>query len=141
MLVIGRAMDLLRLMRAFRAVRKIVGRTEHVSRAVLGPLILLATSVHVFVYCGMLLWGGSITVGQTQGVPPFYDLNNFNTYPSGVLTMFNILIVNDWYAIAGVFLTVSARWVVFSYFIIANLFLVCTILNVITAFFVGGTYN
>jgi len=80
-------------------------------------------------------------VGQTQGVSPYYDLNNFNTYSSGMLTMFNVLIVNDWYAIANVFLTVSRPAVVFTFFIGANLYLYCIILNVMTAFFVEGAYQ
>ena len=55
-LVIGRAMDLLRVMRLFSTVREIVRRTRQVSRAVIGPLVVLSASVHVLVYLGMSLY-------------------------------------------------------------------------------------
>ena len=94
--------------------------------------------MHIFVYLGTALWGGLITVGQTPGITPFYDLNNFNSYSSGMLTIFNLLIGNDWNVIAGVFLTVSSPEVVFPFFMGANFFLSCILLNVVTAFFVEG---
>lgn len=53
--------------------------------------------------------------------------------------MFQILTVNDWYAIANVFLLAnrnSAQFVVYLFFIIANLICVSIMLNVLTAFFV-----
>jgi hypothetical protein len=101
--------------------------------------MVLLTHINIFVYIGMALWHGKVIVGQSpENVPQYYDLNNFNSYVSGVLTVCNILIVNDWNAIAKVFIGISPRWVVMWYFMAANLILVCVLLNVVLAFFIGG---
>ena len=53
--------------------------------------------------------------------------------------MFQVLVVNDWHAIAEVFLHASRCShpdIVYPFFIVGNLFGVSILLNVITAFFV-----
>lgn len=139
-ILIGRAIDMIRIMRFFQIFRDVVRRTSDVVPALAGPLVLLVTTLHVFVYVGMSLWGGEIKVGKHEGVlTELYDLNNFNSYQEGTVTMFQILAVNDWYAIAEVFLFAtrnSSVYIVYPYFIIANLVCVSIMLNVLTAFFV-----
>jgi len=45
----------------------------------------------------MRIWEGAVTIGlHNDTITPLYNLNNFNGYPSGLLTMFNIFVVNDW---------------------------------------------
>jgi hypothetical protein len=139
LLVISRVVDLIRIFRSIPAFQNVIKRANEVFSVLLGPLILLSLYIHVFVYIGLLLWGGKVIVGQSpNGVPANYDLNNFNSYGSGLVTVWNIMIVNDWPSIAKVFIGISPRWVVICYFICANLILVCLLLNVLTAFFVGG---
>lgn len=68
------------------------------------------------------------------------DLNNFNEYSSGLLTMFNIFVVNNWQEIANVYLFAekfNSPYIVYLFFISANLLGVSILLNVLTAFFVG----
>lgn len=134
--------DMIRVMRLSRIFRFIVKRSGEVLPAIIGPLALVLSSLHFFTYTGMLLWGGAISVGQNDGrVTPLYDLNNFNSYFSGLLTMFNIFVVNDWQTIAEVYLVAdrfSNPYIVYTFFIGANLLGVCILLNVLTAFFVGA---
>lgn len=55
--------------------------------------------------------------------------------------MFNVLIINDWHAIAEVFLYASAHseaFIVYLFFIGANLCTVSILLNCVIAFFVGA---
>lgn len=137
-LVIGRCIDMVRLIRGVPSFHNIVKGTKGMFSVVIGPVIVLVTSMHVFVYIGMALWGGKIVVGQTSMAPQYYDLNNFNSYGSGFFTICNILVVNDWIAIVNVFADVSPRWVIMFYFISANMILVSVLLNVVLAFFVGG---
>lgn len=142
LLIISRVVDLVQLFRSIPAFQNVIKRANEVFSVLLGPLILLSFYVHVFIYIGMLLWGSRVIVGQApEGVPKNYDLNNFNSYGSGLVTVWNIMIVNDWPSIANVFIGISPRWVVICYFICANLVLVSLLLNVLTAFFVGGKYN
>ena len=145
LLLTGRAIDLIRIMRFFRIFRAMVRRSGDVIFALTGQLALIAASIHLFDYLGIALWAGAIVPG-TYGnkIIPHYDLNNFNTYTNGLVTMFNILVVNDWYAIANVYqyaLRHSNPWIVYPFFIIANLICVNILLNCLTAFFVGGMFN
>lgn len=108
--------------------------------ALAGPIILVVTTLHLFVYSGIVLWGGAVEVGQHPGqIEDLYDLNNFNSYAEGAVTMFQVLVVNDWHAIAHVFLFAdrcSSPYIVFPFFIAGNLIGVSIMLNVLTAFFV-----
>ncbi len=93
--------------------------------------------MHCIVHVGIALWGNLITVGSTQGIEPFYDVQNFNSFSSGMLTVFNIVIGNDWNAIVAVFLTISSPTIVYPFFMAARE-LSCILVNVLLAFFIEG---
>lgn len=142
LMLTGRAIDMIRIMRFFRIFRAMVRRSGDVFIALTGQLALIASSLHLYVYLGIALWAGAIHVG-TYGnkITPLYDLNNFNTYTNGLVTMFQVLVVNDWYAIAAVYQYASAHsspYIVYPFFVSANLICVNIMLNCLTAFFVGG---
>jgi hypothetical protein len=139
-ILMGRAIDMIRIMRFFQIFRDVVRRSSDVIPVLVGPLILVLTTLHVFVYTGMALWGGAIHVGTYEGdIVDLYDLNNFNSYQEGVVSMFNVLVVNDWHELARVF-TFADRCaspvIVYPFFILGNLLGVSIVLNVLTAFFV-----
>ena len=80
-------------------------------------------------------------MAQNPNITPLYYLNNFNTYAKGLVTMFNIFIVNDWHAIAEVFLYAdrcSSPLIVYPFFVTGLCIGVFIMLNVVTAFFVEG---
>ena len=138
-ILMGRAVDMIRVMRFFQIFRDVVRRSSDVVPALLGPIALVLTMLHIFVYIGMAFWGGAIEVGVLDQITPLYDLNNFNSYLEGMVTMFQVLVVNDWHAIAEVFMYAnrcSSPIIVYPFFILGNLFGVSILLNVITAFFV-----
>ena len=59
----------------------------------------------------------------------------------GMVTMFNVLIVNDWHAISEVFTYASWHsepYIVYPFFVLGNLISVSIMLNCVTAFFVGA---
>jgi hypothetical protein len=140
LLLMGRAIDITRTMRFFDIFRDVVRRSADVLPALTGPIIVLITTLHVFVYLGMALWGGAISVGShADEITYLYDMNNFNSYQEGVVTMFQVLVVNDWHAIAQVFLYAdrcSSPYIVYPFFVTCNLIGVSIMLNVLTAFFV-----
>lgn len=143
-IMMGRAIDMIRVMRFFQIFRDIVRRSADVLPALRGPFFLIVTVLHMFVYIGMILWGGAIDVevmAQNAQITPLYYLNNFNSYAKGLVTMFNIFIVNDWHAIAEVFLYAdrnSSPLIVYPFFICGICIGVFIMLNVVTAFFVEG---
>jgi hypothetical protein len=139
-MLMGRSLDMIRTMRFFQIFRDIVRRSSDVAPALAGPLILVISTLHIFNYLGMALWGGAVVVGQHEGqIEELYDLNNFNSYQEGSVTMFQVMVVNDWHAIAEVFLYATrcaTPYIVYPFFIAANLIGVSIMLNVMTAFFV-----
>jgi len=146
-ILMGRAIDMIRIMRFFQIFRDVVRRSSEVFPAMAGPVILVLTALHIFVYIGMALWGGAINVMdlmENVQIAPLYYLNNFNSYSMGLVTMFNIFVVNDWHAIAEVFLYAtrcSSPFIVYPFFVISISCGVFIMLNVLTAFFVEGKYN
>ena len=80
---------------------------------------------------------------KNEDLTPFYYLNNFNSYTEGLITMFNVAVVNDWHAIAEVFLYAdrnSSDLLVYSFFVSAICCMVFIMINVITAFFVESKF-
>eukprot|EP00980_Cylindrotheca_fusiformis_P007439 scaffold1533_cov98-Cylindrotheca_fusiformis.AAC.3 len=125
-ILMGRAIDMIRIMRFFQIFRDIVRRSSDVLPAMRGPVILVLTVLHFFVHIGRTLWGGALDeakLAKNAELTPLYYLNNFNSYAKGVVTMFNVFVVNDWHAIAEVFLICCGVFIM---------------LNVLTAFFVEG---
>jgi hypothetical protein len=98
------------------------------------------TTIHVYCYLGMMLWGGAVHVGaHAKEIATLYDLNNFNSYREGMITIFQSLVVNDWNAIARVFQFAdrcTSSFIVYPFFVSINLIAVSIMLNVMTAFFV-----
>ncbi len=167
-LLLGRAIDMIRLLRFSSIFRSIIDRTGDVLPALVGPIALVMSCLHMYTYTGMAIWQGAVTIGMEASIIPLYgkqtyifslsiypyplpvfltshlvskDLNNFNEYTSGLLTMFNIFVVNDWHAIANVYLFAdrcNSPYIVYPFFISANLLGVSILLNVLTAFFVGS---
>jgi hypothetical protein len=125
LILMGRAIDVLRVMRFFAMFRDVIGRSADVLPVLIGPCVLVLTTIHVFVYLGMALWGGAVEIGQhDQDIAELYDLNNFNSYPEGLVTIFNVLVVNDWNAIAEIFLhedRCSSPYIVMPFFVLGNL--------------------
>lgn len=117
-------------------------RSSEVIPTLLGPILLIISVMHIFTYLGMFIWGGKVVCGANPDLTPYYDLNNFNTYLSGVITLFQVLVVNDWHAIALVFILPAGHTVtnalVYPFFIFANLALTSVLLNVMIAFFVNA---
>lgn len=135
---------MIRVMRFFQIFRDVVRRSSDVLPALMGPMTLVATMLHIFVYIGIAFWGGAIEVGKLQTITPLYDLNNFNSYLEGLVTMFQVLVVNDWHAIAEVFLYAdrcSSPNIVYPFFILGNLIGVSILINVVTAFFVECKFS
>ena len=141
LIMVGRSLDLFRCTRFVPIFRNIIYRSGKVLPVFVGPLILVASAVHIFCYIGMGLWGGMVEVGTIQNISPYYDYNNFNTYHGGLLTMFQVLVINDWNQVAKVFLSINNGRFVFSFFICANILSVSILLNIFITFFIGGTFS
>ncbi len=102
-LLIGRSIGMIQSMRFSIWFREVLQRSLHVLPFLTGPIVLILTAMHVFVYIGMALWEGTVDVEEqaaNENVEYLYYLNNFNSYREGCITVFNVLVVNDWHQIA-----------------------------------------
>ena len=77
---------------------------------------------------------GDITVANDPGVPQFYNLMNFNDFVSAYITLFALMIVNNWLDIVEVYVDVmGTNWVKW-YFIFFYYFSVIIGINIVVAF-------
>lgn len=96
--------------------------------------------MYEFAVIGMLLFGGlvqtnSIAILQDSSIPPNYEYVNFNDLISSFVTLFILMIVNNWYVVVQQFVDVkngNAKYRL--YFIIFYYFGVIIGLNIVVAF-------
>ncbi|KDO26478.1 hypothetical protein SPRG_08281 [Saprolegnia parasitica CBS 223.65] len=102
-------------------------------------MLFLASVMYFFAAVGMHLFGGRISVQALQAqcpTSPFttskYFANNFNDMASGVVLLFELLVVNNWSSLADGFVCVTskyARWYFVAYYVAS----VMVLLNLVIA--------
>ena len=64
-------------------------------------MVSLYTVFFIFSIIGQMLYGGIITTKSAQVnnvlIPQLYYLMNFNDFPASMVTLFHIMIVNNWF--------------------------------------------
>jgi hypothetical protein len=109
-----------------------------------GPIIMLFTAFHVFCYAGMFAWFGKVTasIEIEVGSEHLYYLNSFNSYLEGMVTLFNLLVVNDWHKIAELYVNpIVGSSACYVYFVVFQLFVSDLLVKIIVGFFVTGFLN
>jgi hypothetical protein len=98
----------------------------------------LYTVYFFFSVLGQFLYGGKITtssrqteVGQT---PALYYLMNFNDFGAGVVTLFHIMIVNNWYVTCDMFCIVMDNHWPRTFFVAFWVLTVLIMLNLVISF-------
>ena len=113
-------------------------------RNLLGPLnnllAVMITIMYVFTELGMALFGGEVTttspnIVHDSSIPDNYVLVNFNDLISGMVTLFILIVVNNWYVIVAMFVDIKDGNIVYrAYFMVFYYFGVVIGLNIIIAF-------
>ena len=105
----------------------------------------LGSVIFILFYCfssmGMHIWGGKIHDGLRDELEhklklpnPDYVLNNFNDMMSGMITLFELLIVNNWQYNVKMYVYVSGTNYVKAFFMIWYFFAVILGLNLLVSF-------
>ena len=60
----------------------------------------------------MYIFGGKVTTTNLyviidDSIPDIYVLNNFNDLASGFVTLFELMVVNNWYVTAGMYVDIT----------------------------------
>jgi len=110
----------------------------------LGPLnnliIVMMTIFYVFAQTGMIIFGGKIRKDSSEivhdsSIPDNYYLINFNDLMSSYITLFILIVVNNWYVIVAMCVDIRGGSTTVRYFfVIFYYFGVIIGLNIIIAF-------
>ena len=134
LLLLGRCLESLHLVRFIQAYRLAVYSMYTVLPGVVFHLVIvLYTVMHVYACVGVAAF--PISPQLSSDASTHYDVLNFRSYPHALFTLFNLLIVNNWNAIASRYETVYAShgFLYFaSFYVIAVTFCLATV----TAYFV-----
>ena len=109
--------------------------------AIKGQAAVIFTVLHAYAWAGMLVWGGRLGPGAYpaawDGSEPYYWLLNFNSYFESLVTLFAMLVVNNWNVIAEGYYELSGGWA-YVFFVSFNCLAVTVAMNVMTAFFINA---
>ena len=113
-------------------------------RNLIGPLkdllAVMITIMYVFTELGMAIFGGQVkttspNIVHDSSIPDNYYLMNFNDLISGMVTLFVLIVVNNWYVIVAMFVDIKGGNIIYrTYFMIFYYFGVVIGLNIIIAF-------
>lgn len=100
---------------------------------------VLMTVFYVFSILGGFIFGGTVDANLPQvlandGVSTIYIYNNFNDFGSGIVTLFELMIVNNWQVIVEMFIDATGISAVRWFFIFFYFFSVTVALNIVVAF-------
>jgi len=122
-----RLLRLLRLLEMFPSFHVVMQAGAASISACQGIVQTMLAVMYIFSVIGTLLFGGVINQDPES---PTYDAvknslfgansyypNNFNDLPSGMVCLFEILVVNNWFVITSGFSAASGRWLARSFFI------------------------
>ena len=106
---------------------------------------MMWTVFSIYASVGMVLFGGKITTNSTALIgsdfaKEHYYSNNFNDFASSLVTLFELLVVNNWHVLMEGFVLVTSgyyRWYFISFWTIA----VVVILNLVIAFVLEAFFN
>ena len=139
LIIFIRCLKLLVLMTEFNNMRIIIQTISNM----LSPMLIMASVVMIIYYffalLGMSLFGGLIRrdmpVIVGTDIPSTYHLDNFNDFFGGLVTLFTLMVVNNWYVQVEMFVLVcdGNTWYRF-YFIAFWYFSVIIGINIFVAF-------
>ncbi|KAF0715340.1 Aste57867_3428 [Aphanomyces stellatus] len=143
--MIARCLRLFRLIVNIKGYRLIFTTWFRLLRFGIHLLMLLFCQMYIFALLGNQLFGGLISpaVMHTQFPDhPYtavgYMANNFNDMPGAMVTLFELVLVNNWYVIADGHVAVTnkfARWFFISYHLLGvNFLLNLVVASILDAF-------
>lgn len=102
-------------------------------------LTVLFSIFYIFSLAGMWIWGGRVNleieeIRNNDSTPDIWGLNNFNDFISSFITLFGLMVVNNWMITAEMYVNISqSRWMLL-YFVLFYAIAVLVGLNIIVCF-------
>jgi len=102
-IIFVRALKMMTLMYEIKSLRIIIETLKNLLEPISLMMATLFIVYYLFALAGMQIFGGKITKDLpyplTQGtntVPATYHLDNFNDFISSLITLFTLMVVNNW---------------------------------------------
>jgi len=138
-IILFRALRILKVLKEVRQWRIILQTID----ALISPFYTLTLVqfllFYLFVIIGDRLFGGTVSVNsdeifKDQSIPNIYVYMNFNDTLASFVTLFALMVVNNWFVIVNVFVGASGTSMTKIFFILFYVFSVILIINIIVAF-------
>ena len=99
----------------FDSMRLIYETTRHISRPILGKFLFIYLVFYYYAAFGQIFFGGKLTnqsfKEKCTDTPTFYDLLNFNDYSAAMVTLFQQMVVNNWFVTVNMYSDVMGETV------------------------------
>lgn len=121
----------------FKFFKILLVTAQRLTKPFFGRLLFLYLFFMMYCQLGSILYGGKITrdsvLDADPNAPAYYWLLNFNDFASGLLTLFQIMVYNNWYLTVDMYCDVmdsEGPKIFFSSFLIIVVYIN---LNIVTA--------
>lgn len=135
-----RMTKMLNLLKEHSQMRLVMETIGNIVGPIRNLLCLTGLIMYEFALLGMWLFGGIIQIDSPaydsdSQIPPYYYLCNFNDLLTSYITLFILMVENEWQTIAGMFMSISkyGDYCLF-YFIVFYYLGVLIGLNIVLAF-------
>ena len=140
LIVFIRMIKLLSLLYEIKVMRIIFETIKNLLGPINNLFIVMITIFYVFAQMGMAMFGGLVkedspAISHDSSIPDYYYLINFNDLMSSFVTLFILIVVNNWFVIVAMFVDITGGYTIYRYwFILFYYFGVIIGLNIIIAF-------
>ena len=133
-----RTVRLVDILSEMRHIRLLISSLQAMTGPFISACVSLFIVFFIYVQIGMLIFGGKINIYSTtidDSVPGLYYLLNFNSFGSGMITMFHMMIVNNWYVTVKMYTNVFGsdwpRWFFISFWAIVVLIVLNIVVSIV----------
>ncbi|VFQ61811.1 unnamed protein product [Cuscuta campestris] len=138
-LLIARMLRLIRLLLLVRSYRAFIATFLTLIPSIMPYLGTVFCILCIYCSLGSQIFGGSVNSGnpklnETDLADNDYLLFNFNDYPNGMVTLFNLLVMGNWHFWMQSYKDLTGSWWSCAYFISFYVISVLWLLNLIVAF-------
>lgn len=113
-----RTLKLLALISEIKTLRLIGETLGNMIGPIARTLAVLLLVMYFYAFAGMRMFGGLVTEGH-EGVPGSFHLMNFNDILSSFVTLYALIIVNNWWVISGMYVDIMGGSYVWQLFFIS----------------------
>lgn len=135
-----RMLKLLTLLYEIKTLRIIIETMRNLIKPLANLCAVLLTIFYIFAQIGMLSFGGDVTknnkvISEDYSIPDNYHLMNFNDFVSSLVTLYALMVVNNWMVITDMYVQIKDNntWVRL-YFCVFYYFSVIIGINIVVAF-------